>query len=116
MNKRFYVSSIFFLLSFVASALLSTGIVLLSFKRSTAPLPEGKNLRLSVLDVSCTEAWLSLKSNPVYYGKTLKLFRGDSLVISKTLSAADSLLYDQGLRPNSPYTYKAEVYNGPTLL
>ncbi len=79
-------------------------------------MPDTKNLQLKVEDVSCTEAWLRLTSSPAYYGKNLKLLRGDSLIISKPLTANDTLLYDRGLWPNSPYTYRARVYDGGRVL
>jgi len=83
-----------------------------SCKRSTAPLADTKNLQLKVEDVSCTEAWLRLTNSPAYYGKSLKLLRDDSLIISKPLTANDTLPYDRGLLPLSFYTYRARVCDG----
>ncbi len=80
-----------------------------SCKRSTAPLTDPDNLRLRVEDVSCTEAWLSLKAKPAFYDKTLRLYRNDSLLVDKELSPDDTLFYFKGLLPATTYGFTAKI-------
>ncbi|MHB2153385.1 glucosyl transferase [Calditrichota bacterium GD2] len=96
--------------------LLSFFLILSSCKRSTEPLYNPSNLQLRVLDVSCTEAWLSLQAKSDYLNKTLKLFKDDKLILEKPLTTEDSLLYVDGLWPNTGYAFKAAVYDGNKLL
>ncbi len=104
-----------FLLSFVIF-LFSFVLLLSSCKRSTEPLFNTSNLQLQVLDVSCTEAWLSLKAKNVYFNKTLKLYQDDSLKLEKILTTEDSLLYVDGLWPNTSYQFRVTVYDGNKLI
>ncbi|MHB2154513.1 glucosyl transferase [Calditrichota bacterium GD2] len=110
------IDSFFFChLSFVL-ILLSFVLFLSSCKRSTEPLYNPTNLQLKLLDVSCTEAWLSLQAKSDYLNKTLKLFKDDKLILEKPLTTEDSLLYVDGLWPNTGYAFKAAVYDGNKLL
>ncbi|EHO40977.1 hypothetical protein Calab_1354 [Caldithrix abyssi DSM 13497] len=114
MQTRKINSFVFCLLSFF---LLSSLIFnLSSCKKSTEPVYNPQNLQLQVLDVSCTEAWLSLQAKNDYLTKTLKMFKDDKLIMEKPLSAEDSLLYVDGLWPNTDYSFKAAVYDGAELL
>ncbi|MHB2149321.1 glucosyl transferase [Calditrichota bacterium LG25] len=107
-------SFVLFLFSFF---ILSSFIFYLSScKRSTEPVYNSQNLQLKVLDVSCTEAWLSLQAKNDYLNKTLKLFKDDKLILEKPLTTEDSLLYVDGLWPNTSYAFKAAVYDGNKLL
>ncbi len=103
-----HLSFVFILLSFVVS--------LSSCQRSTEPIFDSSNLQLQVLDVSCTEAWLSLKAKSDYLNKTFKLYQNDSLKMEKTLTTEDSILYVTGLWPGTSYQFKAKVYADNKLL
>ncbi len=96
--------------------LISFFIVLLSCKRTTEPLSAVDRLQLNVMDVSCTEAWLSLKAENNLLGKTLKLYADANLILSHELTSADTLLYADSLRPATAYVFKAQVYDGNALL
>ncbi len=96
--------------------LFSFFILLSSCQRSTEPIYNPQNLKLQVLDVSCTEAWLSLQAKSDYLNKTLKLFKNDSLLLEKTLTSEDSLLYLDGLWPNTSYQFQVSLYDGPKLM
>ncbi|MHB2154872.1 hypothetical protein ACX8XN_10810 [Calditrichota bacterium GD2] len=110
------IDSFFFChLSFVL-ILLSFVLFLSSCKKSTEPVYNPQNLQLKVLDVSCTEAWLSLQAKNDYLNKTLKLFQNDSLKLEKPLTVEDSILFVEGLWPNTSYQFKAEVYDEGKLL
>ncbi|MHB2149325.1 hypothetical protein ACX8XP_09735 [Calditrichota bacterium LG25] len=107
-------SFVLFLFSFF---ILSSFIFYLSScKRSTEPVYNPQNLQLKVLDVSCTEAWLSLQAKSDYLNKTLKLFQNDSLKLEKPLTVEDSILFVEKLWPNTSYQFKAEVYDEGKLL
>ncbi|MHB2227952.1 glucosyl transferase [Calditrichota bacterium LG24] len=108
MQTRKINSFVFCLFSFV--------LILSSCKRSTEPVYNPQNLQLKVLDVSCTEAWLSLQAKSDYLNKTLKLFQNDSLKLEKPLTEEDSILFVENLWPNTSYQFKAEVYNSGKLL
>ncbi|MCD6377079.1 MAG: fibronectin type III domain-containing protein, partial [Caldisericaceae bacterium] len=108
-------SFVFCLLSFVL-ILFSFFLFLFSCERSTAPDYNPQNLQLQVLDVSCTEAWLSLKAKNDYINKTLKLFQDDSLKLEKKLTTEDSILFVENLRPNSSYQFQVTVYDGNKLI
>ncbi|MHB2150610.1 glucosyl transferase [Calditrichota bacterium LG25] len=108
MQTRKIDSFFFFLLSFV--------LFLSSCKRSTEPVYNSQNLQLKVLDVSCTEAWLSLQAKNDYLNKTLKLFQNDSLKLEKPLTAEDSILFVENLWPNTSYEFRAALYDGEKLL
>lgn len=84
-------------------------------KKSTEPLGTGQSLKMEVVDVSCTEVWLGLEIKQSFLGKTLKLFRDDSLIISRDLMAADTLLLDDCLEPSQSYQYRMRLYNGNEL-
>ncbi len=117
MQTRTRKTNPFFLFLFSCVLILSSFIFYLSScKRSTEPLYNTANLQLQVLDVSCTEAWLSLKTKNDYLNKTLKLYQNDSLKLKKILTTKDSILYVDGLWPNTSYRFKAEVYDGNRLL
>ncbi|MHB2150393.1 glucosyl transferase [Calditrichota bacterium LG25] len=96
--------------------LFSFVLILSSCKRSTEPVYNPQNLQLKLLDVSCTEAWLSLQAKSDYLNKTLKLFKDDKLILEKPLTTEDSLLYVDGLWPNTGYAFKAAVYDSNKLL
>ena len=68
------------------------------------------------MNVSCTEAWLSLKAKSDYPNKTFKLFKNDSLLLEKTLTSEDSLLYVDNLWPNTSYKFQVTIYDGPKLM
>ncbi|MHB2227389.1 glucosyl transferase [Calditrichota bacterium LG24] len=108
MQTRKIISFVFCLFSFV--------LILSSCKRSTEPIYNPQNLQLKVLDVSCTEAWLGLQAKSDYLNKTLKLFKDDKLILEKPLTTEDSLLYVDGLWPNTGYAFKAAVYDSNKLL
>jgi len=95
---------------------LSFVIFLLSCKRTTEPKFPVADLQLTVQDVSCTEAWLSLKAGDSLLGDTLKLYGNDSLILSHELNAADSLVYADSLPPATEYAFEARIYDGGALL
>ncbi len=96
--------------------LFSFVLILSSCKRSTETVYNPANLQLRVLDVSCTEAWLSLQTKNDYLKKTLKLFQNDSLKLEKPLTEEDSILFVENLWPSASYEFRAALYDGGKLL
>ncbi len=71
-----------------------------------------QKLQLTVVDVSCTEAWLQLKTERTEKAENdlvLQVFRDDSLVVNKNWGAGDSLIYLEGLQPNTSYAFSAKL-------
>ena len=106
-------------LSFVL--FLSFFLFLFSCQRSTAPVYNPQKLQLTVADVSCTEAWLRLKTERTEKAENendlvLQVFRDDSLVVNKNWGAGDSLVYLDGLQPNTSYAFSAKLLQDNKLL
>ncbi|HGY54200.1 MAG TPA: glucosyl transferase [Caldithrix abyssi] len=99
---------------------LSFFICLLSFflfscQKSTNPVQTG-SLNMELLDVTCTEAFLGVEFDPGYVNKTLNLYRNDSLIENRPLSAADTILLAEGLWPNTSYEFRASITEGEKRL
>ncbi len=90
-----------------------------SCKKSTEPIYNQQTLQLTLADVSCTEAWLKLKAQIAQKDSSdlkLQLYRNDSLIVNKPLTATESLLYVDGLQPATSYAFAAKVLNSSKLL
>ncbi|NOX90786.1 MAG: hypothetical protein GXO77_17435, partial [Calditrichaeota bacterium] len=79
MNRPSFLPIYFKLLSLIF-------FLVFSCQKLTEPLYNTAKLQLEVLDVSCTEVWLSLKTGKDFYNQNLKLYRDDSLIIEKALT------------------------------
>ena len=79
--------------------------------------PENKpvDFEFTAEDVSCTEAWLTLKVNDI---AGAKVYRGDSLLFNLTQQSIDTTLYDEGLLPNHVYKYHTTIqpYNHSNVI
>ncbi len=80
-----------------------------------------QKLQLTVVDVSCTEAWLRLKTEGTEKAENendwvLQVFRDDSLVVNKDWGAGDSLIYLDGLQPATAYAFSAKLLRDNKLL
>ena len=107
----------FNLLSFPALAgCLSAIFFLFSCQRSTEPLIIPAALQLEAEGVTCTEVWLRLKGEDEYYGKTLQLYRSDSLFMERKWTRKDTLLLDEDLEPSTNYSYVAKIVDDKNLL
>jgi hypothetical protein len=72
----------------------------------TPPKPEAK-LDLSVDDVSCTEAWLSVKIENLSLPLDIELMN-DSILLKTyySINSPDTVLYIDSLLPNKPYNFQ----------
>ncbi|MFZ1517974.1 MAG: glucosyl transferase [Ignavibacteriaceae bacterium] len=70
-------------------------------------------LSLTVEDVSCTEAWLQLKTTNLSLPNNITLFVNDLEYKNYLINNADTLLYIDSLQPNKNYTFKAVSFCNP---
>ncbi len=69
-------------------------------------------LNLSVEDVSCTEAWLQLKTANLNLPNRITLFVNDLKYREYLINKSDTLLYIDSLLPDKRYSFKAiSFYN-----
>ena len=95
--------------------LLSTAVFLLfvafNCKSPTAPLANNTSITLSLADVSCTEAWLSIKAQNVSYPVSLTIKSGSKALLATNLTNTDSVIYIDSLLPNQSYTLQGSFTN-----
>ncbi len=74
----------------------------------TTPTPEPqRTLTLSVADTSLHEIWLRLSLPDLLSGRTVKIYRNDTLRFAFDLVRRDTVLMDSGLALGTRYTYRA---------
>lgn len=75
---------------------------------NTIDPPQDKTvLTLTLEDVTCTEAWITLTTNNLQLPATLTLFKDNNVSKTIDLQTADTLLYIDSLLINSTYKIKA---------
>ena len=73
------------------------------------PPPDNGTLTLSLIDVSCSEAWVNLKTNGVTFPVNVNfLADGNTLAQVTNLSSADTTVYIDSLLPNKSYQLQAQ--------
>jgi hypothetical protein len=73
------------------------------------PPPDKTVLTLTLEDVSCTEAWITLTANNLQLPATLNLIKDNSTTKTINLQTADTLLYIDSLLPNTTYNFQAII-------
>ena len=74
---------------------------------TTEPPPTGKSTAaLTLEDVSCTEAWLSLTTTDLQLPTTIDLIQNENIRKTINLATADTILYIDSLLPNQTYKFK----------
>jgi hypothetical protein len=83
-------------------------IIILIFVHCDTTEPPGNkaSLTLTLEDVSCTEAWLTLKTTDIPLPTSVVLKQNDIARTTINLSTADTLLYIDSLLPQQTYTYQ----------
>jgi len=71
------------------------------------PPPDKTVLTLTLEDVSCTEAWITLTTNNLQLPATLNLIKDNTTTKTINLITADTLLYIDSLLPNQTYNFQA---------
>ncbi len=118
-KRKIDKASFIFLLFLFSFFLFSSFIFTLSScRKSTEPIYNTQTLQLTVADVSCTEAWLKLNAQIAQKDSSdlkLQLYRNDSLILNKSFTATDSVLYVDGLQPATSYSFSAKVLKNGKL-
>jgi len=76
-----------------------------SCKQATEPRLEPE-LALTLEDVSCTEAWMQLKTTNLQLPTTINVLKNNTVTQTFSLSTQDTLLYIDSLLPNQTYKFK----------
>lgn len=90
---------------------LSCVLILLSLSltacRQNPMQPSQLIAQVTVLDVSCIEAWIKISATSL--PETVSLLRNDSTVLTIALAQLDTIVVDRNLLPTHTYTYKTRV-------
>jgi len=89
---------------FILSLILLLFLISLSCNSPTEP---NGRFSLTLSDVSCTEAWLSLSAGSLALPVNIVVNKNGNNFFSFTLTSKDTTLYDSTLSPNQTYTYQA---------
>jgi len=88
-------------------------LLLISASCNTTEPPSNTTITLKLEDVSCTEAWIMLKTTNLQLPATITVKQynptGDTVTQNIILSNADSLLYIDSLLPNQTYKILAAM-------
>ena len=77
------------------------------------PPPDKTVLTLTLEDVSCTEAWITLTTNNLQLPATLNLLKDNTITKTINLQTADTLLYIDSLLPNQTYKFQTSGIGNP---
>jgi len=77
------------------------------------PPPDKTVLTLTLEDVSCTEAWVTLTTNNLQLPATLNLLKDNTITKTISLQTADTLLYLDSLLPNQTYNFQTSGIRYP---
>ncbi len=80
--------------------------LILSSCDTNEPLPQGA-VGLTLEDVSCTEAWITLTTGNLSNTAYIKIMSNDKLLQTLDVSATKTLLYYDTLQPNTNYEFQA---------
>ncbi len=72
----------------------------------TNPLPDGA-LGLTLEDVSCTEAWITLTTGNLPSTSFIKITKNSNLLETIDVNSTKTLLYYDSLKPNTTYEFQA---------
>ena len=85
-------------------------LIITSLHCDTTEPPENKeSLALTLEDVSCTEAWLRLKSTNLQIPNTIAIKQNDQIRITINLTSTDTLLYIDSLLPKQTYKFQSVI-------
>jgi hypothetical protein len=87
--------------------LCTLAFVLCTYPGCSSPTSPGSSFSLSVADVSCTEAWLSLHVNTIPANVTIN--KNGTALFNLQLTSRDTTIYDSTLSPSQTYTYQATL-------
>ncbi|MBS4033824.1 MAG: glucosyl transferase [Ignavibacterium sp.] len=96
--------SLFLLLIFLLLLLLCTASC-----NTIDPPPDKAVFTLTLEDVSCTEAWITLTTNNLQLPTTINLLKDNTITKTISLQTADTLLYIDSLLPNQTYKFHSVI-------
>ncbi len=67
------------------------------------------SVQFAAVDASCTEVWLQVKMLPGVPQRTIRIQRDSTTIFNSTITAADTLIVDEGLLPDRLYRYSCVV-------
>jgi hypothetical protein len=82
----------------------------------TQPPASVPTVKLSVEDVSCTEAWLKVSLTDASEPRTVAIQQDGQRVLTTRISGSDSLLVVEGLLPRRTYTFVAQRLRDSTVI
>ncbi len=98
----------------LSSLILLSTLLISSCKKDNPPIAppeEQPQVNLTLEDVSCTEAWIKLKSSNISLPAEISLKQDDSTVQYINLSSPDTLLYIDSLLPNKTYRFTSIIHS-----
>ncbi|HSP88928.1 MAG TPA: hypothetical protein VLN45_12405, partial [Ignavibacteriaceae bacterium] len=108
MKKKLLSFLIFFTVTFIFNSCKEEPPV-------TPPPIEPKVIFLKLVDVSCTEAFITITANDTLLPVNITLNKDDATLYNFTLTTTDTTVIDITLAPNKTYVYQAAaVVNGVT--
>jgi hypothetical protein len=81
----------------------------MSCKKNPVAPPPDESFVLTVTDVNCTEAWLTIHVGSGFTTHTAQLTRDTAVVASITLIGTDTTIADTELSPSHTYTYRLSL-------
>jgi len=93
--------------------LLFISLFIISISCDSTEPPANISLTLKLEDVSCTEAWLQLKTTNLQLPNNITLFINDLQSRTFNLTTADTLLYIDSLLPNQNYSFQIISFYNP---
>src|SRR5690606_22031490 len=92
--------------------LVLTLMLLFAYSCNTTDPKLEPELKIELLDVASTEAWVQLATNNIQLPTTIHLLINNNVTQTLSLSAKDSLLYIDSLLPNQTYKLLATMQQG----
>ena len=89
--------------------ILAVVITFLISCNTVEPPPDKAVLTLTLEDVSCTEAWITLTTANLQLPATLNLLKDNTITKTINLQTADTLLYIDSLLPNQTYKFHSVI-------
>jgi hypothetical protein len=93
--------------------LLLLVLPLIAFLSCNSIEPISPGLALSVVDVSCTEAWIKIEHNSVSLPMNITILQNDQTIKNIYLTKSDTIIYIDSLQANKNYIFRG--YGGNNI-
>ncbi len=91
-----------------STLLLFLSLIIASSCDTTNP-PSNSKITLELEDASCTEAWLSLKTENISLPTEITIKQNDSTFLSTNINTNDTILFIDNLLPNRTYSFNTTI-------